>query len=86
MEFTKLEGEAAFYGPKLDIEVRTSDGKRITLATIQLDFILPRKFNLSYVNGKGAQQTPVIIHYSSIGSYQRFISILLEQKNGKLPF
>ena len=86
VQFVKLEGEAAFYGPKLDIEVKANDGKKITIATIQLDFVLPRKFNLSYINQKGEEQTPVILHYSAIGSYQRFISILLEQKKGKLPF
>lgn len=86
VDFVKIRGEAAFYGPKLDMEVKTSDGKYITIATIQLDFILPKRFNLSYINSLGTYETPIIVHYSSIGSYQRFISILLEQTQGKLPF
>ncbi|WNE41538.1 MAG: Threonine--tRNA ligase 1 [Mycoplasmataceae bacterium] len=86
IDFVKIKGEAAFYGPKLDMEVKAIDGKNITFATIQFDFLLPKKFDLSYINSQGNQEFPIIIHYSSIGSYQRFISILLEQNQGKLPF
>jgi threonyl-tRNA synthetase len=86
IDFVEMKGEAAFYGPKLDMEVKASDGKNITFATIQFDFVLPKKFDLSYVNDQGVQTSPIIVHYSSIGSYQRFISILLEQYQGKLPF
>jgi threonyl-tRNA synthetase len=86
VDFVKIKGEAAFYGPKLDFEVKAIDGKNITLATIQFDFILPKKFDLNYINEKGEQVTPIIVHFSAIGSYQRFISILLEQTQGKLPF
>ncbi|CAJ0633692.1 453_t:CDS:2 [Entrophospora sp. SA101] len=89
-EETKLEyliqkGEAAFYGPKLDLEVKAADGKHITIATIQLDFLLPQKFNLRYIDKEQKLQTPIIIHQSPIGSYQRFISLLLEKTSGKLP-
>lgn len=86
VDFVKIKGEAAFYGPKLDFEVKAIDGKSITFATIQFDFILPKRFDLNYVNEKGEQVTPIIVHFSAIGSYQRFISILLEQTQGKLPF
>lgn len=86
IDFIEMKGEAAFYGPKLDMEVKASDGKNITFATIQFDFVLPKKFDLSYINDQGVQTSPIIVHYSSIGSYQRFISILLEQYQGKLPF
>jgi threonyl-tRNA synthetase len=86
LNYITLQGEAAFYGPKLDIEVQAADGKNITLATIQLDFILPTKFNLQYIDKEQKLQTPVIIHHSPIGTYQRFISLLLEQTGGKLPF
>lgn len=81
-----MKGEAAFYGPKLDIEVQAVDGKNITLATIQLDFVLPQKFGLNYIDKEQKLKIPVIIHQSPIGTYQRFISLLLEQTDGKLPF
>lgn len=81
-----IKGEAAFYGPKLDLEIKAADGKNITIATIQMDFVLPQKFNLSYVDKEGKLQKPVIIHQTPFGTYQRFIALLLEQTNGKLPF
>jgi len=81
-----LKGEAAFYGPKLDIEIQTADGKNVTVSTIQFDFILPQKFGLNYIDKEQKLKTPAIIHQSPIGTYQRFISLLLEQTNGKLPF
>jgi len=86
LEYKTLEGEAAFYGPKLDFEIQTADGKNITIATIQLDFISPQKFGLKYIDKEQKLQTPVIIHQSPFGSYQRFIALLLEQTSGKLPF
>lgn len=81
-----MSGEAAFYGPKLDIEVEAADGKIITLATMQVDFPTPQKFGLQYIDEKQELKTPVIIHHSPIGSYQRFIALLCEQTQGKLPF
>jgi len=85
-EYLVQNKEAAFYGPKLDFEVLAADGKNITIATIQLDFILPQKFALNYTNKEEKKQTPVIIHHSPIGAYQRFIALLLEKTRGKLPF
>jgi threonyl-tRNA synthetase len=86
LNYVILKGEAAFYGPKLDLEVKAADGKNITLATMQLDFVLPQKFGLNYVDKERKLKTPVIIHQTPLGSYQRFIALLLEQTNGKLPF
>ena len=86
LNYVILKGEAAFYGPKLDIEIQTADGKNVTVATIQFDFILPQKFGLNYIDKEQKLKVPVIIHHSPIGTYQRFISLLLEQTNGKLPF
>ena len=86
LNYMILKGEAAFYGPKLDIEIQTADGKNVTVSTIQFDFILPQKFGLNYIDKEQKLKTPAIIHQSPIGTYQRFISLLLEQTNGKLPF
>jgi threonyl-tRNA synthetase len=80
------EGEGAFYGPKIDFMVRDSLGRRWQLATIQLDFFMPEKFDLSYIDSKGKKQRPVIIHRVIFGSLERFIGILLEHLEGKLPF
>jgi threonyl-tRNA synthetase len=85
VDFIKEEGEAAFYGPKLDIEVLNLDNKTITISTVQIDFLLPEKFSLKYLDKDGLKKKPVIIHYSSIGTYQRFISIIMEQYKGKFP-
>ena len=86
LDYVTLKGEAAFYGPKLDIEIQAADGKNVTVSTIQFDFVLPQKFGLHYIDKEQKLQTPAIIHHSPIGTYQRFISLLLEQTNGKLPF
>ncbi|MCE8168447.1 MAG: threonine--tRNA ligase [Candidatus Moeniiplasma glomeromycotorum] len=86
LEYIILTGEAAFYGPKLDFEVQAADGKNITIATIQLDFVSPQKFGLNYKDKEQKKQIPVIIHQSPFGSYQRFIALLLEKTDGKLPF
>ncbi|WNE40376.1 MAG: Threonine--tRNA ligase [Mycoplasmataceae bacterium] len=86
LNYEIIKGEAAFYGPKLDLEIKAADGKNITIATIQMDFVLPQKFNLNYVDKEGKLQKPVIIHQTPFGTYQRFIALLLEQTNGKLPF
>ncbi|CAG8506961.1 5169_t:CDS:2 [Racocetra fulgida] len=86
LNYIVLKGEAAFYGPKLDLEIEAADGKNITIATIQLDFVLPLKFNLKYINKRQELITPVIIHQSPIGTYQRFIALLLEKTDGRLPF
>ncbi|CAJ0841664.1 16018_t:CDS:2 [Entrophospora sp. SA101] len=86
LNYVILKGEAAFYGPKLDLEITAADGKNITISTIQLDFILPQKFGLNYIDAKQNLKTTAIIHHSPIGTYQRFIALLLEQTDGKLPF
>ena len=72
-------GEAAFYGPKVDIQVKTLSGKVITFATIQLDFLLPERFDLTYINENNEKVRPVMIHRGLISTYERLISILLEQ-------
>jgi threonyl-tRNA synthetase len=79
------KGEAAFYGPKLDIQIMTALNHEITISTIQLDFLLPKKFKLVYFDENQKKQTPVIIHRSLVGTYERFISILMEQYQGKFP-
>jgi threonyl-tRNA synthetase len=86
IKYKEMKGEAAFYGPKIDIQVKTALGHSITMSTIQLDFLLPQKFDLKYIDKKGQQQTPVLIHRGLIGTYERFMSILLEQTKGFLPF
>lgn len=86
VEYTEVIGEAAFYGPKLDIQVKTVLGHEITMSTIQLDFLLPERFDISYVDEKETKVRPVLIHRGLIGTYERFISILLEQTKGDLPF
>ena len=85
LDYKKMIGEAAFYGPKLDIQARTALGHEITVSTIQLDFLLPQKFDLSYVGFKGDLLRPIMIHRGLIGTYERFISVLLEQTMGVLP-
>jgi threonyl-tRNA synthetase len=86
VEYKEVEDEAAFYGPKVDIQVKTSLGHEITLSTIQLDFLLSEKFNVSYIDEKENKIRPIVIHRGLIGTYERFISILLEQTKGDLPF
>ncbi|AGM25211.1 threonine--tRNA ligase [Spiroplasma chrysopicola] len=83
--YVPMLGEAAFYGPKLDIQIKTVLNHEITVSTLQFDFLLPKKFNLSYINSKGETSSPTIIHRGLIGTYERFIAILLEQTNGVLP-
>jgi threonyl-tRNA synthetase len=84
--FTEGSGEAAFYGPKLDIQARDNLGREETLFTIQLDFALPRRFEMSYVAEDGSKQYPMVIHRSSIGCYERTLALLLELYQGRLPF
>ncbi|MDJ1646372.1 threonine--tRNA ligase [Mycoplasma phocimorsus] len=78
-------GEAAFYGPKIDIQIKTMLNHEITVSTIQLDFLLPKRFDCWYINKDNEKQTPVMIHRGLIGTYERFISILLEQYKGNFP-
>ncbi len=85
INYKEMVGEAAFYGPKIDIQVKTITGKIITFATIQLDFLLPERFDLSYVDATGQKQRPVMIHRGLISTYERLIAILLEQNMGAFP-
>ena len=86
IEYTEMIGEAAFYGPKIDIQVKTVLGHEITLSTLQLDFLLPERFDATYVNENEEKVRPVMIHRGLIGTYERFIATLLEQTKGDLPF
>ncbi len=85
IEYKEAIGEAAFYGPKIDIQVKTLSGKVITFATIQLDFLLPERFDLTYIDASGNKVRPVMIHRGLISTYERLISILLEQYSGAFP-
>jgi threonyl-tRNA synthetase len=85
INFKEEVGEAAFYGPKIDLQVQTALGRIITAYTIQLDFLLPDQFKLTYKDEKGQMQRPVLIHASVIGTLERFVSILLEQNKGVFP-
>ncbi|MCM1052764.1 MAG: threonine--tRNA ligase [Ruminococcus sp.] len=78
-------GEAAFYGPKLDVEVKPAVGPEVTLSTCQLDFLLPRRFNLTYVDKDGEKRIPVVIHRAIFGTFDRFTAFILEETKGALP-
>lgn len=85
LDFYEAKGEAAFYGPKLDVQVRTALNKEVTLSTCQLDFLLPQKFDLTYINEHGEKERPVVIHRAILGTFERFVAFLLEETKGKLP-
>ena len=78
-------GEAAFYGPKLDVEVKPAVGPEVTLSTCQLDFLLPRRFNLSYIDNNGEKKVPVVLHRAIFGTFDRFTAFILEETKGALP-
>ncbi|WP_369085955.1 threonine--tRNA ligase [Metamycoplasma spumans] len=86
IEYKEFIGEAAFYGPKIDFQIRTVLNRIITMSTLQLDFLLPTRFEMKYVDDNEQFQTPVLIHRGLIGTYERFIAILLEQTKGALPY
>ena len=85
IEYTEEIGEAAFYGPKLDVNVKPAIGNEYTLSTCQLDFCLPAKFNLSYIDKDGEKKTPVVLHRAILGSLDRFMAYILEETKGNLP-
>ena len=85
IEYTEGIGEAAFYGPKLDVNVKPAVGNEYTLSTCQLDFCLPAKFNLTYVDKDGQKKTPVVLHRAILGSLDRFMAYILEETKGNLP-
>ncbi|WP_029608813.1 threonine--tRNA ligase [Mycoplasma simbae] len=86
VKYEAIPGEAAFYGPKMDVQIHTALGHEVTVATIQLDFLQPMKFDLKYTDKDGSDARPVMIHRGLIGTYERFVAILLEQTKGVLPF
>ena len=85
VEYYEAEGEAAFYGPKLDVEVKPAVGPEVTLSTCQLDFLLPRRFDLSYIDNNGEKQIPVVIHRAIFGTFDRFTAFLIEETKGVFP-
>ena len=85
VEYFEAIGEAAFYGPKLDVEVKPAVGPEVTLSTCQLDFLLPRKFELTYVDSDGSKKTPVVLHRAIFGTFDRFTAFILEETKGVLP-
>ncbi len=85
IEHTEVRGEAAFYGPKIDFQVRTAMDRVITMSTVQLDFLLPERFDLNYIGEDGGKHRPVLIHRGLISTWERLMSILLEQYKGAFP-
>lgn len=85
IEYTEEIGEAAFYGPKLDVNVKPAVGNEYTLSTCQLDFCLPAKFDLKYVDADGIKKTPIVLHRAILGSLDRFMAYILEETKGVLP-
>ena len=83
--YKEMVGDAAFYGPKLDVQVRPAVGNEFSLSTCQIDFCLPMKFNLSYIDSNGEKQTPVVLHRAVFGSLDRTIAYYLEETKGNLP-
>ena len=86
IKYKEFIGEAAFYGPKVDFQVKTALNRIITMSTLQLDFLLPSRFEMKFVDSNEQFVTPVLIHRGLIGTYERFIATLLEQTKGVLPF
>ena len=85
IDYVEKTGEAAFYGPKLDVQVKPAVGNEITISTCQLDFCLPMKFDLTYVDKDGSKKTPIVLHRAVFGSIDRFIAYYLEETKGVLP-
>lgn len=84
-DFYEAKGEAAFYGPKLDVQIKTAIGHDITLSTCQLDFMLPERFDLTYINESGEKTRPVVIHRAILGTFDRFMAYLIEEYKGAFP-
>lgn len=85
IDYKEEKGEAAFYGPKIDVQVRTAMNRVITMSTVQLDFLLPERFDLTYIGNDGKKHRPVVIHRGLISTWERLMSILLEQYKGAFP-
>jgi threonyl-tRNA synthetase len=86
LTYTEADGEAAFYGPKLDIQMKNVWGKEDTIITVQIDFALPGRFEMTYIDSNGEEKAPMVIHRSSIGCYERTLALLIERFGGKFPF
>ena len=85
LNFYEAKGEAAFYGPKLDVQIKTAVGHDVTISTCQLDFLLPQRFELEYIGEDGKAHRPVVIHRAILGSFDRFIAFLIEETKGAFP-
>jgi threonyl-tRNA synthetase len=85
LDYFEAEGEAAFYGPKLDVQVKTALGKEETLSTVQLDFLLPERFDLTYIGEDGKHHRPVVIHRGVVSTMERFVAFLIEEYKGAFP-
>src|SRR5690625_2639322 len=85
LEYVEAVGEAAFYGPKLDVQVKTALGHDETLSTVQLDYQMPEKFDLTYVGEDGKDHRPVVIHRGVVGTMERFVAFLIEEYKGAFP-
>ena len=85
LDYFEAEGEAAFYGPKLDVQVKTAIGKEETLSTVQLDFLLPERFDLTYIGEDGKHHRPVVIHRGVVSTMERFVAFLIEEYKGAFP-
>lgn len=85
LDYFEADGEAAFYGPKLDVQVKTALGKEETLSTVQLDFLLPERFDLTYIGEDGKQHRPVVIHRGVVSTMERFVAFLIEEYKGAFP-
>ena len=85
LPYKRIEGEAAFYGPKLDFQFKDAIGREWQLGTVQLDFSMPKRFNLTYTNKNGERETPIMIHRAIAGSLERFLSVIIEHYAGDFP-
>ena len=85
LEFYEAEGEAAFYGPKLDVQLKSAIGHDVTVSTCQLDFLLPQRFELEYIGEDGKAHRPVVIHRAILGTLDRFMAFLIEETKGAFP-
>jgi threonyl-tRNA synthetase len=84
-KFVEAEGEAAFYGPKIDIQMLNANGKEDTAFTVQFDFVMPKRFGLNFINEKGQEEEAVVVHRSSVGAIERVIAFLIEKYRGNFP-
>ena len=83
--FFEAPGEAAFYGPKIDVQMKKINGQEETAFTVQYDFVMPKRFELKYINEKGEEVEPIVIHRASIGAFERTMAFLIEKYRGNFP-